>query len=110
MSRRSRAGSEPVKTRRRKTVAPKRHKGPKAVRDRGASLQAKVARLTHERDEALEQLIATSEVLGVISRTPTDVQPVFDFIAKSGVSLCTSRYCDVFQFDRKFIHFVVIHA
>ena len=113
MRRRSKAGGEPAKSRRRKTVTPKRRNGPKAVRGRSASavsLQAKVARLTHERDEALEQLIATSEVLGVISRSPTNVQPVFDFLAKNAARLCTAQFCHVFQFDGKLIHFVALHG
>src|SRR5207249_89126 len=49
----------------------------------GALLQEKDRALT----EALEQQTATSEILRVISRSQTDVQPVFDAIISSAVRL-----------------------
>jgi hypothetical protein len=66
-------------------------------------------RLNRERDEALEQLAATSEVLRVIRRSPNDVQPVFDMIAESAARLCAAQFCFVYRFDGQLLHFVA-HA
>jgi two-component system NtrC family sensor kinase len=43
---------------------------------------------------ALEQQTATSEILRVISSSPTDVQPVFDTIVRSVVRLCDGVFSD----------------
>jgi GAF domain-containing protein/CheY-like chemotaxis protein len=69
-------------------------------------LQTKNENLT----EALEQQTATSEILRVISRSPTDVQPVFDSIAASAVRLCEGEFCHLFQFDGELLHFVAHHG
>ena len=54
--------------------------------------------------EALEQQTATSEILRVISQSPTDTQPVFDTIAKAALELCRAASVNVFTFDGKLVH------
>src|SRR5262249_15127993 len=48
---------------------------------------------------ALEQQTATSQILGVISRSPIDVQPVFAAIADSAVRLCGANYGSTMRLD-----------
>jgi signal transduction histidine kinase len=50
------------------------------------------ARLLNELREALEQQIATGEILRVIAASPIDVQPVLDAVAES-----MSRLCDAYD-------------
>jgi len=54
--------------------------------------------------EALEQQTATSEILRVISSSRTDVQPVFDTIAKAAMELCRASSANVFTFDGALVH------
>jgi GAF domain-containing protein/CheY-like chemotaxis protein/HAMP domain-containing protein len=81
-----------------------------------ATLEHKVEARTRELADAnagltetLEQQTATAEILRVISSSPTDVQPVFDTIAKSVVRLCDGLFGGVYRFDGTLIHFVAHH-
>ena len=108
MRRRSRAGGEPVKTRRRKTVTLKRRNAPKAVRNRGASIAGQetvVARLTRERDEALLRETANSEILGLISKSPGDLKLVFRTILEDATRICNATFGILYRFDGKAFHF-----
>jgi GAF domain-containing protein len=64
---------------------------------------------TDDLSEALEQQTATSEVLRVISSSATDVQPVFETIARSAAELCGATYGVVYRYDGELIALAAHH-
>src|SRR5215472_14645866 len=107
MSRRSKARGEPAKSRRGKRSTPKRHNAPKPLRNRGASIAGQetvVARLTHERDEALLRETANSEILRLISKSPGDLDLVFRTILEHATSICNANFGNLFRFDGEKLH------
>ena len=88
MRRRHKSSGKAAKAQHRGTL--KRPNTVKVARQRKPSAvdaTERIAQLTRERDEAVEQQTATAEILTVISNSPTDTQPVFDAVVQSGLKL-----------------------
>jgi GAF domain-containing protein len=64
---------------------------------------------TDDLSEALEQQTATSEVLGVISSSPTQVQPVFEAMVARAAQLCQAHFSAVARFDDGLLHLVALN-
>src|ERR1700738_2508550 len=87
-----------MKTRHPRTTKPKRGNAPTTARRRGstaANLQMQLDQRTRElaeaqkhHAEALEQQTTTSEILGIVARSPVDVQSVLDAVCESAARLC----------------------
>ena len=61
------------------------------------NLEHKVEDRTRELTESLEQQTATSEILGVIASSPTDIQPVLDVVAERAARLCDADDAIIFR-------------
>jgi GAF domain-containing protein len=72
------------------------------MRNRGASIAGQetvIARLTHERDEALLRETVNSEILHLISKSPGDLELVFRTILEHATSICNANFGTLFGFD-----------
>ena len=70
----------------------------------GGSPGASYVDLERALSEALEQQTATSEILRVISNSPTDAQPVFDVIVRNAARLCHAVMAAVLVTDGRMLY------
>jgi GAF domain-containing protein len=69
-----------------------------------ARLLNELRQRTDDLTESLEQQTATSEVLGVISSSPAELDPVFETLLENAVRLCDAKFGTLFRYDGEFLH------
>jgi signal transduction histidine kinase len=74
------------------------------LRESYTGLERKVEERTGELQQTLEQQTATSEILKVISKSTTDVQPVLEAIVKSAAQLFPACNATIFMRDGELVH------
>jgi len=67
-------------------------------------LERRLAAALKRETEARDQQAATSEILRVVSRSPSDVQPVFDTIVRSAARLCHAFMASVLVTDGRLLY------
>ena len=95
---RDKAGGKAVKTQRRKALK-RRNKIARRRKPSTADATECIALLTSERDEALEQQAATSEVLKVIGSSPGDLEPVFNTMLANATRICEANIGILFRYE-----------
>src|ERR1700726_399992 len=103
---------KPAKTQHGSTTKPKRDNAPTAACQASSTLvdlQQQVSALARELAEAREQQTATSEVLGVISTSPGELEPVFEAMLTNATRLCEAKFGNLFLYKDGGLHIVASH-
>ena len=112
MKRRSGTGGKAIKGQHRKALKPTRRDARKVAVSSNSSpsgRETEVARLTGDLRDALEQQVATSEVLQVISGSAGDLQPVFAAMLENAVRICDATFGIIYRWDGEFLHALASH-
>ena len=107
------ADSDAMKNRRRTATKTKRISAPKVIersKPSSSNANAKNALLKRERDEALEQQRATSEVLRAISNSPTDTASTLSAIAESVARLLKVTDAEIMSVEGNALRSVAKHG
>jgi PAS domain S-box-containing protein len=67
--------------------------------------ELELRRARDEATEALEQQTATAEILQTMSRSLTDLAPVFDTILRNTIRLCEGDVAALWRFDGRYLRF-----
>jgi GAF domain-containing protein len=109
MKKRSKVSGARVRARRPMAKKLTRRDAPKSVPSLKSSPrgdETEVVRLTRELKEALEQQNATSEVLQVISGSPSDLEPVFNTMLEKAVRICGASFGNIYRWDGEALNIV----
>ena len=108
-----------MKTRSQKVTKLKRRRHPAAARPRNSSaanLHEQVDQLAQELaearkhlGEALDQQTAISEVLQVISSSPSELEPVFQAVLANAVRICKANFGNLFLYEGNSFRIAVQH-
>jgi GAF domain-containing protein len=105
---RRRTGASTTKKRRRKPAAetPTSHQQHHAANEPNKT----IGQLRRDLDEALELQSATSEVLKVISGSPTELHSVLDMVGENAARLCDANNAVIFRLDGDVLHQVASYG
>src|SRR5262249_23026289 len=81
----------------------------KELKTYACELEQKLEARTRELSEAREQQTATSEVLGVISSSPGELEPVFEAMLANAVRICEAKFGNLYLHEGGALRVVASH-